>query len=261
MINVSRLLHRRQNRADQFAVSVGIMTTATILISATVAAYITVALAVRGAVDFEDFDWLIQIGVASAIASVVFYGCTIVFALATFNRPTDGLRTAEIRRATNALFLQAFSAVIFVLIVIIGSLSVGSEQHAQSKYVVVRQMNDPTAILNYARSLQAHAVTSLDKGQIEGAAELAWGATKRATASLILAKTGVEPITVIQTSNGLDALASKEKRIRTLVGRYHIRLNQLHNACFYGSICNAETERRIRETEEYIADVQNLIGE
>ena len=261
MINVARLLNRRQNRPDWFAAAVGIMTTATILVGATVAAYITVALAVRGAVDFEDFRWLVQIAVASTIASVVFYGFTLVFALATFNRPTEALRATEIGRATSTLFLQAFSAVIFVLIVIIGSLWVDSEQPDQPEHIVVRQTSDAATILNDARNLQVLAVIRLEQGQIREAAELAWGATKRATDSLILAETGVIPITMIQTSNGLDALASKDRRIRSLLGHYHIRVNQLHSACFYDGICNAETERRIRETEEFISHVEDLTDE
>lgn len=152
MINIARVLNRRQNRPDRFAAAVGIMTTGTILIGATVAAYITVALAVRGAVDFEDFDWLVQIAVASAIASVILYGFTMVFALATFNRPTDALRATEIGRAASALFPQAFSAVRFVLVVIIGSLWVYSEQPDQPKRVVVRQTSDAATILNERRS-------------------------------------------------------------------------------------------------------------
>ena len=208
MINAARSLSRRQNRPDRFAAAVGIMTTATILVGATVAAYITVALAVRGVVDFEEYAWLVQMAVASTISSVIFYGATIVFALATFNRPTDALRATEVDRAARALFLQVFSGVIFVLIVIIGSLWVSSEEPNRAELVFIGQTTEPAIILNDARDLQASAVMRLDQGQIPEAAELAWGATKRATDALILAKTGIEPISVIQTSNGLDALAS-----------------------------------------------------
>ena len=261
MISMARFRNRRQNGPDRFAAAVGIMTTATILVGATVAAYITVALAVRGTVDFEAYGWLVHIGVISTLSSVFFYGFTIIFALTTFNLPTEALRASEIGRAAIMLFLQAFSAAIFVLIVIVGSLWVDVQQPTQPEHVVVAQTSDPATILNDARSLQAYAIIRLDQGQIREASELAWGATKRATDALILARTGIEPITVFQTSNGLDELATKDVRIRSLVDRYHSRVNQLHNACFYNSICNAETDRRIRETEEYVTDVENLTND
>ena len=45
-------------------------------------------------------------------------------------------------------------------------------------------------IFQDARVLQAAAVERLDQGDIRDAAEKAWGATKRATDALILARTG-----------------------------------------------------------------------
>ena len=46
------------------------------------------------------------------------------------------------------------------------------------------------AIFQDARELQADALEMLAQGRIRNAAEKAWGATKRATDALILARTG-----------------------------------------------------------------------
>ena len=45
-------------------------------------------------------------------------------------------------------------------------------------------------IFDDARALQSAAVERLDQGDIRDAAEKAWGATKRATDALVLARTG-----------------------------------------------------------------------
>ena len=61
------------------------------------------------------------------------------------------------------------------------------------------------------------------------------------------------------TSDGLDALAEEDDRVRSLVGRYYSRISQLHGQCFYDGRCNSpDTERRIRETDRYIADAELL---
>jgi hypothetical protein len=95
-------------------------------------------------------------------------------------------------------------------------------------------------------------------GDIRDAAEKAWGAAKRATDALILARTGEEPRTTARTSNELDGLARRDNRVKILVGRYYSRISQLHGSCFYDGICNEETERRIRETAGYMRDAENL---
>lgn len=108
--------------------------------------------------------------------------------------------------------------------------------------------------------MHAQAIERLSHGDVRDAAEKAWCATKRATDALILARTGEEPPTTALTSNGLDALARTDETVRSLVGRYYSRISQLHGACFYNGICNSETERRIRETGDYIDDAQRLAG-
>ena len=119
-------------------------------------------------------------------------------------------------------------------------------------------------IFQDARFLQAAAVERLDQGDIRDAAEKAWGATKRATDALILARNGEEPELTGQTSDGLlhlDADDNEVRRVR-LLARYFTRQGHLHGRCFYNGHCNPleETERRIRETADYIEDAQRLAG-
>ena len=49
------------------------------------------------------------------------------------------------------------------------------------------------AIFQDARELQADALEMLALGKVRNAAEKAWGATKRASDALVLARTGDEP--------------------------------------------------------------------
>ena len=116
------------------------------------------------------------------------------------------------------------------------------------------------AIFDDARQMQAQAVERFEAGDIRDAAEKAWCATKRATDGLLLARIGEEPGPTGLTSDGLDALARTEPRATALQGRYYSRLSQLHGSCFYIGACNQETERRIRETAQYIDDAETLAG-
>ncbi len=110
-----------------------------------------------------------------------------------------------------------------------------------------------------ARATHQEALERLAAGDIRDAAEKAWCATKRATDALILARTGEKPGTTALTSDGLDALARQDNRVRPLVGRYYSRISQLHGQCFYNGRCaSPDTERRIRETVDYIQDAEQL---
>lgn len=106
--------------------------------------------------------------------------------------------------------------------------------------------------------MRAQAVEQLEQGDIRDAAEKAWCATKRATDALILALTGEGPGPTGFTSNCLDDLVASGRAPNSLQGRYYSRLSQLHGACFYTGACNRHTERRIRETDAYIADAEAL---
>ena len=119
-------------------------------------------------------------------------------------------------------------------------------------------------IFQDARLLQVAAVDRLDQGDIRDASEKAWGATKRATDALILARNGEEPELTGETSDGLMHLDADDNEVRRarLVARYYTRQGHLHGRCFYNGHCDPleETERRIRETADYIDVAQRLAG-
>ena len=116
------------------------------------------------------------------------------------------------------------------------------------------------AVFADAHTLYDDALEMLALGKIRNAAEKAWGATKRATDALILARTGHLPERTPETSTALRALAAADPAARTLVGRYYSRQGALHGDCFYLGLCEPldDTERRIRQTAAYIADAERL---
>ena len=116
------------------------------------------------------------------------------------------------------------------------------------------------AVFADAHTLYDDALEMLELGKIRNAAEKAWGATKRATDALILARTGHEPERTPETSAELRALAAGDPAVRGLVGRYYSRQGVLHGDCFYMGLCEPleDTERRIRETAGYLADAERL---
>ena len=117
-------------------------------------------------------------------------------------------------------------------------------------------------IFQDARELQADALEMLAQSRIRNAAEKAWGATKRATDALILARTDEEPELTGETSDGLLHLDADDNEVRRarLLARYFTRQGQLHGRCFYNAHCDPleQTERRIRETADYIDDAERL---
>ena len=119
------------------------------------------------------------------------------------------------------------------------------------------------AIFADARLLYDDALEELERGKLRNAAEKAWGATKRATDALALARIGVEPEKSPATSAALRELAMQDPAVRSLVGRYYSRQGSLHGECFYLGLCDqaADTERRIRETLDYIRDAARLAGD
>lgn len=116
------------------------------------------------------------------------------------------------------------------------------------------------AIFADAHALYDDALEMLELGKIRNAAEKAWGATKRATDALILARTGFEPERTPETSVELRSLAVRDPAVQSLVGRYYSRQGVLHGDCFYLGLCEPldDTERRIRKTADYIADAERL---
>ena len=118
------------------------------------------------------------------------------------------------------------------------------------------------AVFADAYVLYEDALEMLALGKIRNAAEKAWGATKRATDALILARTEQLPERTPDTSRGLRALAARDPAVQNLVGRYYSRQGILHGDCFYLGFCDPldDTERRIRQTAAYIADAERLAG-
>ena len=47
-----------------------------------------------------------------------------------------------------------------------------------------------------------------------------------------------------------------------MVARYYTRQGRLHGGCFYNGLCDPieDTERRIRETADYIGDAERMAG-
>ena len=81
------------------------------------------------------------------------------------------------------------------------------------------------AIFQDARGLQADALEMLALGDIRNAAEKAWGATKRASDALVLARTGAEPGRPAETALGLRQLQTEDAAVGRahLVDRYYSR--------------------------------------
>ena len=123
---------------------------------------------------------------------------------------------------------------------------------------------DPVAmIFQDAREVHASALQKLAEGDIRDAAEKAWCATKRATDALILARTGEEPPTTSMTYRGPSGWLGQGigRSLRSLVGRYFTAASATScmATCFYNGMCGPdETERRIRQTSDYIEDAENL---
>ncbi len=117
-----------------------------------------------------------------------------------------------------------------------------------------------TAIFADAWTLYDDAIEQLELGKLRNAAEKAWGATKRATDALILARTGQEPRTSGQTMRSIRALRRANPALEPLRARYGYRQSFLHGACFYDGICEPEEDliADIRETADYIRDAEAL---
>lgn len=110
-----------------------------------------------------------------------------------------------------------------------------------------------------AHAMHASALERLDEGGLRDAAEKAWCATKRATDALILARTGHLPETTGMTSTRIRLLGEADRAVENLVGRYYTRIGHLHGECFYEGRCaTPDTERRIRETIDYVRDAEAL---
>lgn len=111
-----------------------------------------------------------------------------------------------------------------------------------------------------ARALYADALEQVDLGKLRNAAEKAWGATKRATDALILARTGQEPLTSGQTQRGIRRLRRIDPAVEPLTQSYIDRQSFLHGKCFYRGLCEpaGEVLYHIQATRDYIQTAETL---
>lgn len=110
-----------------------------------------------------------------------------------------------------------------------------------------------------AWGLYDDAIEILESGKPRIAAEVAWGATKRATDALVLARTGREPGKTGQTTRGLLHLSRVSAEYAALYGLYNDRIVELHGRCFYLGHCPGVIST-IRETSRYIREAERLAG-
>ena len=106
------------------------------------------------------------------------------------------------------------------------------------------------------------ALEMLDLGKIRNAAEKAWGATKRSTDAMVLARTGNEPQSAGQARRALLRLSETGPAFDAFQGRYNTRSALLHVNCFYDGNCEPEEEMSalIRATDSYIQEAVSLAG-
>ena len=124
----------------------------------------------------------------------------------------------------------------------------------------MQEANRPAALFADARLLYDDAVEALELGKLRIAAEAAWGATRRATDALILARTGRAPQLTGQTSNGMRVLSHADPELAPLRELYGYRARVLHGDCFYSGDCGPPDaiSDLIRETDEYIRHAERF---
>ena len=113
-----------------------------------------------------------------------------------------------------------------------------------------------------ARELYADALEQVAAGKLRNAAEKAWGATKRATDALIVARTGQEPGTSRHTRRGLDILRRTDPEFAPLWQTYEESQKFLHGRCFYRGEWDTDAEvlYQIHSTLDYIQAAARLAG-
>ena len=111
-----------------------------------------------------------------------------------------------------------------------------------------------------ARVLYSDALEMLVQGKLRNAAEKTWGATKRSTDAMVLARTGQEPQSAGQARRALLRMRNDGQEFVAFHGEYSVRSELLHVNCFYDGNCEPEAEMTalIRATDSYIQDAINL---
>ena len=111
-----------------------------------------------------------------------------------------------------------------------------------------------------AQALYVDALEMLDQGRLRNAAEKAWGATKRSTDAMVLARTGTEPQSAGGARRAMLRMSSTDPAINRFQGQYYTRSTLLNINCFYDGNCEPEEEMTalIRETDSFIQEARNL---
>ena len=117
-----------------------------------------------------------------------------------------------------------------------------------------------TELFADALTLYDDALDMLGQGKLRNAAEKAWGATKRSTDAMVLARTGNEPQSAGQARRALLGMRNDGPEFVTFHGEYSIRSDLLHVNCFYDGNCEPEAEMTalILATDSYIQEARNL---
>ena len=117
-----------------------------------------------------------------------------------------------------------------------------------------------TELFEDAQVLYGDALEMLAMDRLRNAAEKAWGATKRATDAIVLARTGQEPQSAGQARRALLRLSSDGPAFETFQGQYSTRSLLLHINCFYDGNCEPEAEMTalVEDTDSYIRDARSL---
>jgi len=117
-----------------------------------------------------------------------------------------------------------------------------------------------TELFADSQSLYGDALEMLDQGKLRNAAEKAWGATKRSTDAMVLARTGHEPQSAGQERRALLRMSNDGPAFDSFQGQYNTRSALLHVNCFYDGNCEPEAEitALIRATDSYIEQARNL---
>ena len=119
-----------------------------------------------------------------------------------------------------------------------------------------------SSIFADALALYADALEMLEMGKLRNAAEKAWGATKRATDGLILARIGELTRTSGRTSRRIAEMSREGEDFKRLWELYNHRQRFLHGRCFYDGNCEPSDVviGLVRETSDYIRDAVALAG-
>ncbi len=111
-----------------------------------------------------------------------------------------------------------------------------------------------------AHVLYGDALEILDQGKLRNAAEKAWGATKRSTDAMVLARTGAEPQSRGRLGSVLLGLGGRAPAIGIFHGQYSTRAQLLYLNCVCDGNCEPEEEMTalIRATDSFIQEARNL---